>query len=83
MVIISILLAVLFTVSILGLVFSALKIRQLYKFSDYLNTEIDNLFSTDRWKTEAIDIDACYDNYGKSMPWNHKFAGMIVYREMR
>lgn len=78
--VINILLGVLFTGAILGLFWSALKMARLRKFGAYMDQEIESLFSTDRWKTEYLDIDACYNNYGKSMPWNYKFAGMIVYR---
>lgn len=63
-----------------GLIYTTLKMRQLRKFSDYLDKEIERIFSTNEWRTNALDIEASYANYRSSAAWNYKFESMVVYR---
>ncbi len=56
-----------------------LKMLQLHCFSKYMDKEIKDLFDTERWLTDNLNIDASYKKLNRAMPWNYNFASMIVY----
>lgn len=65
--------------SILGLIYTSFKIRQISKFSDFLHDKIDELYSSNEWRTTDINICESYNRLGRSLPWNTKFDTMVVY----
>jgi hypothetical protein len=44
-----------------------------------MDKEIQDLFATERWLTDKLNIDASYKKLNRAMPWNYNFASMIVY----
>ena len=63
----------------LWLTYSTAKAYQIHKFNNYMREALYELYNTENWKKNCIDINKSYENVVKSAAWNFNFKEMIVY----
>ena len=75
--------AAIITISVIALVYIIAKNIQLYKFTSYMHTCMDELYEQDRCEKESISIYKSWRNFDISFPWIYRFQDMVVYEKRK
>jgi hypothetical protein len=64
---------------LVAFIYSLAKSWQLHAFSNIIAKEVHELYRSDRWTTQDINVEESYSNLLSAFPWNTNFKEMIVY----